>query len=356
MSQRCSILQLVLGSGFQPRIPPFPAGSDTSAAGGRLLPIHPRRPAPLSLLAPAPTPPAGTRAQLPARRRQRRDAGPIRGRITPFASPYRQRGPGSRSRDTSVCGPPHREGEGRRLGPPPPRGPRAEGREADSIAVPAAGRPGTGLSAAAESPQHVHGRARGPPANSAAPPAAAGSARGSCPSGGAQGSCPAAGAGGRGCRGPRHRRAEGGREGAGGGCPRPGRTADSRTHLPDWGSPQQRGRALPRHRGLGVGVRGAASLAPPGSLGGRAERSRRRRGGDKGGWMAGGRVCGGRPMASGSRGAGAAPRGSVRGAGGAGRGVGGAGGGSLGALQTIQPGPSCPEPALAKMAAEKERK
>lgn len=46
----------------------------------------------------------------------------------------------------------------------------------------------------------------------------------------------------------------------------------------------------------------------------------------------------------------AAALGSVPGAGVRGRGRGG------GSLQTIQPGPSCPEPALAKMAAEKERK
>lgn len=53
----------------------------------------------------------------------------------------------------------------------------------------------------------------------------------------------------------------------------------------------------------------------------------------------------------------AAPRGSVTGARGVELRAAGKGrGGSLGALQTIQPGPSCPEPALAKMAAEKERK
>lgn len=54
---------------------------------------------------------------------------------------------------------------------------------------------------------------------------------------------------------------------------------------------------------------------------------------------------------------GAAPPGSVTGATGVELRAAGKGrGGSLGALQTIQPGPSCPEPALAKMAAEKERK
>lgn len=270
-------------------------------------------------------------AQPPARCRQRRDAGPVHGRIIPLASPYRQRSARSRSRDTSVCAPRRPEGEGRRLGPRLPRGPRAAGREADRIAVPAAGRSRAGPSEAATSLQHVRGRARGPGGQLRSPPAAAGRARGFCPSGRAQDSCPA---GGRGCRGPRHRRAEGGREGAGGGCPRPGRTADSRTHLPDWGSLSSAARAGAPPAPL-AGGGGARSCLPgaarvPGRAGGAepaAARGRQRgldgggasvRGGRGGGAACGERVPGGggRLHWPGSPGRGVRGRGAGAGAGG----------------------------------------
>lgn len=83
----------------------------------------------------------------------------------------------------------------------------------------------------------------------------------------------------------------------------------------------------------------------------------RQRGLDGGRVGAGCEGQGGGSACAGTEGAAAAPRGSATGARGVERRAAGKGrGGSLGALQTIQPGPSCPEPALAKMAAEKERK
>lgn len=254
MSQRCSIPQLVPGSGSRgSRL--FPQ-ANTPGLPGEAAPHSSRRSQRCS----------PSRLQRRSFARRPRDAGPIHRLTIPLTSP-----PAIAGTHPSVV-PPWRAGEGRRPGP----GSRDGG---GSAGTPRSGRGTTGLPAAAKSLQHVCGRGRGagPPANSRSPPAAAG--RAGTP-----------GLAGRGCGAaapPGGGRAAEGRAGA---AP-PGRTADSRTHLPDRGSPQLQGRRSPGTSGWGV--RGAASLAPPGSLGGRAERSRRRRGGDKGGWMAGGRVCGG---------------------------------------------------------------
>lgn len=142
---------------------------------------------------------------------------------------------------------------------------------------------------------------------------------------------------------------DGGRGGRG--PPGPERGA----HLPERGSPRGGGGRCPGTSGAGRGARSRLP-APPGSPRGRsaaqpaaAARGRQRglEGGGGGGgsvrkgtlrWAAPQRGGGGGGTGLGPRGGGAGPR---------------AGGGSL---QTIQPGPSCPEPALAKMAAEKERK